>query len=141
MFYETWCQLNVGDWVLDKIDGVKPQLDVEPSEIRPKSEIKFNAEDDSCVEQEINKLLAKKVIRSVSPTRDQVISNVFVREKKDGTFRMILNLKNLNLCTEKVHFKMENLKDAIALMKPGCYFASLDLKDAYYSVKIHPDFT
>ena len=68
MFYETWCQLNVGDWVLDKIDGVKPQLDVEPSEIRPKSEIKFNAEDDSCVEQEINKLLAKKVIRSVSPT-------------------------------------------------------------------------
>ena len=36
---------------------------------------------------------------------------------------------------------MGNLKDAIALMKPGCYFASLDLKDAYYSVKIHPDFT
>ena len=36
---------------------------------------------------------------------------------------------------------MGNLKDAIALMNPGCYFASLDLKDAYYSVKIHPDFT
>ena len=34
---------------------------------------------------------------------------------------------------------MGNLKDAIALMNPGCYFASLDLKDAYYSVKIHTD--
>ena len=141
LFYETWCHFNVGDWVLDKIDGVKPQLDVEPSEIRPKSEIKFSDIDDSCVEQEVNKLLVKKVIRSVSPVHDQVISNVFVRKKKDGSFRMILNLKNLNLCTEKVHFKMENLKDAIALMKPGCYFASLDLKDAYYSVRIHPEFT
>ena len=141
MYVDSWDQLNVGHWVLDKIQGVKPELEVDPSEIKPKLEITFNTEEDFCIEKEIEKLLAKKVIRPVFPSHDQIISNVFIREKKDGTFRMILNLKNLNVCIEKIHFKMENLNDAIALMKPGCYFASLDLKDAYYSVKIHPEFT
>ena len=64
---------------------------------------------------------------------------MFVREKKDGSHRVILNLKNVNQCVEKVHFKMESLTNAITLMTPGCYFASLDLKDAYYSVMIHED--
>ena len=36
---------------------------------------------------------------------------------------------------------MESLKNAIALIRPKCYFASLDFKDAYYSVRIHPDKT
>ena len=31
---------------------------------------------------------------------------------------------------------MENLKSAITLMSPNCYMASIDLKDAYYSVSI-----
>ena len=34
------------------------------------------------------------------------------------------------------HFKMESIWNAIQLMKPGCYMASVDLKDAYYSVHI-----
>ena len=86
-------------------------------------------------------VLAKKVIKQVTSVQNEVISNVFVRQKKDGNYRMILNLKNFNQCIEKVHFKMESLKDAISLMKPGCFFASLDLKDAYCSVKIAPEFT
>ena len=39
---------------------------------------------------------------------------------------MILNLKSLNQSVESRHFKMDALKDAIRLMKPGCY-ASIDL--------------
>ncbi|CAB3997611.1 Enzymatic poly, partial [Paramuricea clavata] len=34
------------------------------------------------------------------------------------------------------HFKMETLIDAIRLMTPNCFMASVDLKDAYYSVPI-----
>ena len=32
---------------------------------------------------------------------------------------------------------MENLTTAILLMTPGCYMASVDLQDAYYSVPIN----
>ena len=34
------------------------------------------------------------------------------------------------------YFQMDNISSAIRLMKPGCYLASIDLKDAYYSVPI-----
>ena len=49
---------------------------------------------------------------------------------------MILNLKNLNKDIEYNHFKMDTLLVALTLITPGCYMASIDLKDAYYSVPI-----
>ena len=49
---------------------------------------------------------------------------------------MILNLQLLNEHVIYLHFKMNTLKDAISLMKPNCFMASIDLKDAYYSVPI-----
>ena len=35
---------------------------------------------------------------------------------------------------------MESIQTVLTLVTPNCWMASLDLKDAYYSVKIHPDF-
>ena len=34
------------------------------------------------------------------------------------------------------HFKMETLQTAITLMHPQCWFASIDLKNAYFSVNV-----
>ena len=36
---------------------------------------------------------------------------------------------------------METLQSVLSLITPRCYLASLDLKDAYYSVPVHPDHT
>ena len=36
---------------------------------------------------------------------------------------------------------METLQSVLSLITPGCYLASLNLKDAYYSIPIHPDHT
>ena len=49
---------------------------------------------------------------------------------------MILNLKSFNQHIEYQHFKMDSVWTAIRLMTPSCYMASIDLKDAYYSVPI-----
>lgn len=67
----------------------------------------------------------------------EYISTIFLRRKKEGNYRMILNLKCFDENVSKHHFKMESLQSAVRLMKPGCYMASVDLKDAYYSVPIH----
>lgn len=50
---------------------------------------------------------------------------------------MILNLKCFNENVSKHYFKMESLQSAVRLMKPACYMALVDLKDAYCSVPIH----
>ena len=50
---------------------------------------------------------------------------------------MILNLKSLNKNITHHRFKMDTVLTAVRLMKPGCFKASIDLKDTYYSVSIH----
>ena len=48
--------------------------------------------------------------------------------------------KQFNEEEEYEHFKMENFHSATNLMRQNCYMASVDLRRAYYSVSIHPDF-
>ena len=103
-------------------------------------EEKFNATEQCIIDNEIDKLLGKGVIEVTQHCRGEFISPIFIRAKKDGSHRMILNLKDLNTNVECHHFKMETLQSAIALMRPGCYMASIDLRDAYYSVPIDPDY-
>jgi hypothetical protein len=93
-----------------------------------------------CVAQtEIQKLLDKGVLVVSQHEVGEFISPIFLLPKKDGSHRMILNLKSFNQYVEYHHFKMETLEAAIKLMKPGCYMASIDLKDAYYTVAIHTE--
>ena len=67
------------------------------------------------------------------------VSTVFLSEKKNNTFRMIVNLKELNQFIPYHHFKMDSIYHCIRLMKPSCYMASIDLQDAYFSIPIHED--
>ena len=64
------------------------------------------------------------------------MSNVFLRPKKDGRFRMILNLRNLNSHVEYNKFKMDILQSILKLVTHSSYMATIDLKDAYYSVPV-----
>ena len=64
------------------------------------------------------------------------MSGVFTRPKKDASLRFILNLKNLNQFVEYKHFKMESIYNVFDLIQPGAYMASVDLKDAFYSIPI-----
>jgi hypothetical protein len=47
---------------------------------------------------------------------------------------MILNLKELNEYIEPHRFKMETFESALKLIKSFSYFASIDLRHAYYSI-------
>lgn len=86
--------------------------------------------------QEIQALLKKGVLEKCSDSEGQFISNVFIKLKPSGKYRMILDLSVLKGDLTYQHFKMENLQTAIDLMSPGCFMASLDLADAYYSIPV-----
>ena len=99
-------------------------------------EYNFDATEVVIIDKQIEKFLQTGLIETTTHCEGKYISNIFIRPKKDGSYRLILNLKNLNQFVQYHHFKMENLKSAITLMSPNCYMASIDLKDAYYSVSI-----
>ena len=97
-------------------------------------------QDSDIIQAEICKLLSKGVIIPTEREDDDFVSNIFTRKKRDDTYRMILNLKKFNDFLLVPHCKLESIEDALNLITEGCYFASVDLKDAYYSIPIHEDF-
>lgn len=137
---DAWGRLTDDSWVLQQIQGVQVNFILDPSHAKHKQEIRFSDVELDQVKTEAMALVEKGVIYEVDHVEGEYLSNIFTREKKNGELRVILNLKQLNQCVEKIHFKMDTLKNAIALMKKDCFFASIDLKDAYYSVNIHPKF-
>ena len=64
------------------------------------------------------------------------MSFIFTREKTDESFRMILNLKQLDKHNGYEHVKMQSLQSVLNITRPNCW---MDLKDTFYTVPFHPD--
>ena len=88
------------------------------------------------IDKEISEMLEKGAIQKTSYERGQVLSSLFLREKKDGTQRPILNLKKLNQNIPYLHFKMESLKDVKNIIQEGDWMVKIDMKDAYFTVPL-----
>lgn len=138
-YLDQWSELTNDPTIINIVKGVKIEM-VDDSHMiaRPKARPSvFSDNEHLIVQQEIEKLITKAVIIETIKEPDDFISTIFLRPKKDGTHRMILNLKQFNEYVVYHHFKMDTLEHAIQLMTPGCYMASVDLKDAYYTVPIY----
>ena len=79
----------------------------------------------------------KGAIRRCKYNPDQFVSDIFLAQKPNGKYRLILNLKNLNRFISTKHFKLEDGRTVTKLMNQNCFMASLDLKNAYYLVPMH----
>ena len=122
--------------VLDMVHGQHIEFDTAPFQNHPKPQPIYNDYKRGVINSEIDKLLNEAVIACTEHKPREFVSAIFVRPKKDGAHWMILNLKDLNEHGQYHHFKIETLIDAIRLMTPNCFMASVDLKDAYYSILI-----
>ena len=97
---------------------------------------KFNKLESQVIADEIIKLIEQRIIVEVPFSDKLVISPIFLVEKSNGGHRMILNLKKLNEFVPYIHFKMETFEHALTLVTPDIYMASLDIRNAYYSIPI-----
>ena len=98
-----------------------------------------NPKEKVIIAEEIAKLLSQKVIVPCEHEEGQVTSPIFLREKSDNSHRLILNLKSLNKDIVYKHFKMDTLITILNLVDKDCHMTKIDIKSAYYSVKIHKD--
>ena len=138
---KNWQSITSDANILEYISGYSIEFESIPRQQKIPVPISFNDLESDVIQTEIDNLLAKGIIEPIckDDNNDEYISNIFVRPKKNGKFRIILNLRNLNDCVEYHHFKMETLKTAISLVSKNCYFGSIDLQDAYYSCTVNSD--
>ena len=138
LYKNEWQNITSDIHILEAISAYRLDFEHKPPsrQPRPPRPYKLNKEERKAVDEEIDKLLKKGVIEISKYEDDQFISNIFTRPKKDGGYRMILDLSELNEYISYNHFKMETFETARSLITSDCYMASLDLRDAYYSVPI-----
>jgi len=139
--FNSWESITSDPDVLQTVSGL--QIEFEGS-IPPETNLHtgdhFKREEKLFIMQEIDRLLQKKVIVPCQHEYGEFISPIFLVPKSDGGFRLILNLKKLNEFMPYVHFKMDTIEKVLKLVVKNCYFAKIDIKDAYYSVKIAKEF-
>lgn len=134
-----WKQITSDSFILDIvtkglqlefIDGIVPKQTSFPK-------IRYSTEERLFLESGVNTLLSKDIICKSTKEPNDFISTLFTRPKKDGSRRMILNLKKLNENIIYKHFKMESLSTAFECMRQGCLMGSVDLKDAFFTIPIY----
>ena len=135
-FPHCWQKITSDTKILQMVSGQYIEFDTKPCQTHPPTIKCFSAAENDIISKEVANLLQKAVIVETSHEPGDFISSIFVRPKKDGFHRMILNLKNLNEHVQYNHFKTDTLQSVISLMTPNCFMASVDRKDADYSVPI-----
>ena len=128
-FSEQWEKLTSDKFILQTIKGYKIELDDKPNQTFIPTPIDFNESEKGKISVEVEKFLNKDIIRKCDKGQNgKHFSNIFIRPKKDGSLRMILNLKKFNDYVSKIHFKMDSLQMALSNIQQNDNFASIDLK-------------
>lgn len=85
--------------------------------------------------QEIDKLLK---MRAISPNNynSGYLSPIFLREKANGSHRLIFNLKRLNFYIRPPKFRLINLKKVAQTIQKGDFLIKIDISNAYYHIPI-----
>ena len=97
-----------------------------------------NKEEDAFISEEVQSLLVKGAIVQATSEHKRFFSNIFTIPKKGGERHPIINLKSLNKFVHHVHFKSEGIQSLRDIILPQDFMIKLDLKDAYFSIPVHP---
>ncbi|GKC32604.1 putative reverse transcriptase domain-containing protein [Tanacetum coccineum] len=63
---------------------------------------------------------------------------LFVK-KKDGSFCMCIDYKELNKITIKNHYPLPRIDDLFDQLQGACYFSKIDLRSGYHQLRVHED--
>ena len=136
---DNWRSVTTDPVILDAIKHRHIEFEggCRPVQATKPRQMKFSFGEKETIGAEITKLLTKGVIELTNPLKWRFpVHNFCETPKKNGSYRLILNLKPLNEFVSYYHFKMDTIQTALKLMRPGCFMASVDLKVAYYSIPI-----
>ena len=91
------------------------------------------------LEGEVQSLLDEGAIELAPLPSPGFYSRLFVVLKASGAWRPVIDLSLLNLRVQQTSFKMETLQSVLLSVCAGDWMVSLNLKDAYLQVPMHPE--
>ena len=136
-----WEECRAHPWVLSTITkGYKLQFAVEPPTFERVIFSQASGQAATVLRDEIFSLLGKNAIREVplDQSRNGFYSKYFLVKKKGGGMRPILDLRSLNKYLKRFRFKMLTNAALLRMMRRGDWYATIDLKDAFFHIPIYP---
>lgn len=135
-FLDNWQKLTRDRTVLEVVGGYRIPWLKKPVQTHPPSQARFSKQGNLEIQKQIREMLNNQVVKEVESHPQQFLSNLFLRQKKDGSYRPVFNLKKLNSFIPYVHFKMETFQMLSQIIQPKDWMVKIDLKDAYFCVPI-----
>ena len=87
-------------------------------------------------QRQLDELLAQGYVQ---PSKSPFGAPVFFIKKKDGSFRLVCDWRQLNKITIKNRACMPNIDDLFDVVQGSKFFSKLDLASGYYQVRICPE--
>ena len=139
-FSGAWSEIGADPWVMRIVQwGYKipfvtlPPLRFQGQETTyPKGSLKW-----SSLNQSVQELRNKGAIEP-APLSPGFYSRLFLVRKATGEWRPIIDLSSLNVFVHCPSFTMETPRSILRALHQGQWLTSLDLKDAYFHIGIHP---
>ena len=138
LFMNEWKKITDDKWVLEIIQkGYKLEFLKKPA-FGGIKHTRVPPDQIELISLEIESLLKKNAIEKVSTKNAKAgfYSTLFLVAKKSGEMRPVINLRPLNKYLRKLHFKMDTLCKVLDLVQTGDWGLTLDLKDAYFHIKV-----
>ena len=133
---QEWQKLTSDRFVLQVVRGDTKEFENDIPIKHNAKNLSFSPEEEVEIQVILEEMLHKQIIRETTHESTEFVSPIFIVKKPDGGTRLILNLKELNEFVKYEHFKMDGIKTIINMVTRNCFMATIDLKDAYYSVAI-----
>lgn len=135
-YLKAWKKICNDPKILSWLEGYKIPFDGTPQQVNPPIEKIWSPNEALEISSLISEFIKKGIVQPCTPTKGQFISNIFLTPKQDGSFRLIINLKELNKDILTEHFKLEDHKTVLKLLQQDNFMATIDLKDAYYLIPV-----
>ena len=99
-----WYLLSSDKWIHDVVHGKLLVFVDVPMQRQPPGPLFLSPADRAALDTAMVTFIERNIVELCLPGDQGFISNVFPTLKKDGTARVILNLKELNNHVEHIHF-------------------------------------
>ena len=105
----NWEKISADPWILQIVQGYKLDLVEHPYQDAPLLSCESCPAEAAQVQKELDTPIEKGAILCLSPQHDQggLYSTINLVPKKEGNFRLVINLRPLNCFIQLLHFKME----------------------------------
>ena len=141
--WQAWASLSSDPWVTQVLrEGYRIPFVSQPNlSESPIALISYTTDPvkTQALQEEIDKMLYKGAIEPVVGPLEGLYNRMFLADKASGGFRPVIDLRRLNSFIRTDKFAMETSQSVRLAVRPEDWMASVDLKDAYFQIPMHPE--